>query len=391
MAGPRARLRPDRRRAAGRAARRARGHRRRGTRRRVAGRVGGRRRPRVARAVDGARRGAERAAGGARARRRPAPGGHARRRLVDAGARRRDGVPARATPLRVLSNRGANGIDGTLATAYGVAAASPGPVVLLTGDVALAHDAGSLLTARRIGVPLTIVLVDNGGGGISTSSRLRPGGPLRDARRDAARARRRGARAGIRAASAAGWTSPACVPRSSSGSPPTGPSFIHVRTDRAENVLLHRRMWRPSARRWPTVMTSPIAQPPPVAPKRVVAADGLLERPAERDLEDLTGAARRPAHRSSGSVACSMRADERALHRWIAHSVRTRLRLVVRAGIASAESSSARRPPSGAGGRVRRYRGGLDDRGRPVGRGPCHGSVRRRSTSPNATWASASW
>ena len=41
-----------------------------------------------------------------------------------------------------------------------------GPTVLLIGDVALAHDVGGLLAAGRLGLKLTIVLLDNGGGGI---------------------------------------------------------------------------------------------------------------------------------------------------------------------------------------------------------------------------------
>ena len=72
----------------------------------------------------------------------------------------------RADAPRVLCNRGANGIDGTVSSAFGAAAVSDRPVVLLIGDVALAHDIGGLLAARRLALALTIVLVHNDGGGI---------------------------------------------------------------------------------------------------------------------------------------------------------------------------------------------------------------------------------
>jgi 2-succinyl-5-enolpyruvyl-6-hydroxy-3-cyclohexene-1-carboxylate synthase len=77
--------------------------------------------------------------------------------------------PVRPDPPRVLANRGANGIDGTVSSAFGaaaVAAAGAGPTVLLIGDVALAYDIGGLLSARRLGLALTIVLLNNDGGGI---------------------------------------------------------------------------------------------------------------------------------------------------------------------------------------------------------------------------------
>src|SRR6202161_2098418 len=68
--------------------------------------------------------------------------------------------PARPDPPRVLCNRGANGIDGTVSSAFGAAAEVCGQVVLLIGDVALAHDIGGLLAARRLELDLTIVLID---------------------------------------------------------------------------------------------------------------------------------------------------------------------------------------------------------------------------------------
>jgi 2-succinyl-5-enolpyruvyl-6-hydroxy-3-cyclohexene-1-carboxylate synthase len=74
--------------------------------------------------------------------------------------------PTRPDPPRVLCNRGANGIDGTVSSAFGAAAANRGPVVLLIGDVALAHDIGGLLAATRLDLKLTIVLLNNEGGGI---------------------------------------------------------------------------------------------------------------------------------------------------------------------------------------------------------------------------------
>ncbi len=74
--------------------------------------------------------------------------------------------PVTPRALRVLCNRGANGIDGTVSTALGAAAAGAEPLVLLTGDLALLHDLGGLLAARRHRVSATIVALNNDGGGI---------------------------------------------------------------------------------------------------------------------------------------------------------------------------------------------------------------------------------
>ncbi len=72
--------------------------------------------------------------------------------------------------IRVLSNRGANGIDGVVSSALGAAAASSvtngGPLVLVIGDLALYHDMNGLMAARLHGLDATIVVLNNDGGGI---------------------------------------------------------------------------------------------------------------------------------------------------------------------------------------------------------------------------------
>ena len=68
--------------------------------------------------------------------------------------------------IRFLANRGANGIDGVVSSALGAAIAGGLPTWVLIGELALQHDAGGLLAARRAGVPLEILCIDNGGGGI---------------------------------------------------------------------------------------------------------------------------------------------------------------------------------------------------------------------------------
>lgn len=66
---------------------------------------------------------------------------------------------------RLFFNRGANGIDGALSTALGIAHGNR-PAVLLTGDLALLHDANGFLIRPKLRGSLTIVLINNRGGGI---------------------------------------------------------------------------------------------------------------------------------------------------------------------------------------------------------------------------------
>jgi 2-succinyl-5-enolpyruvyl-6-hydroxy-3-cyclohexene-1-carboxylate synthase len=73
--------------------------------------------------------------------------------------------PATERGHSLFFNRGANGIDGTLSTALGVAHGGR-PAVLLTGDLALLHDANGFLLRPKLRGSLTVVLINNRGGGI---------------------------------------------------------------------------------------------------------------------------------------------------------------------------------------------------------------------------------
>ena len=153
--------------------------------------------------------------------------------------------PNRDEPLRVLSNRGANGIDGTIATSYGVASASDGPTVLLIGDVAFAHDIGSLLSARRLATPLTIVLIDNEGGGIFDF--------LEVSGQESFYEHHVLTPTGLDVAATAGafglhLLEAATMDEFSAaldyGLTSDGTQLIHVRTNRDENVELHAELWK---------------------------------------------------------------------------------------------------------------------------------------------------
>ncbi|MEC7192772.1 MAG: thiamine pyrophosphate-dependent enzyme, partial [SAR324 cluster bacterium] len=72
----------------------------------------------------------------------------------------------RNAPLRVAANRGASGIDGQIATACGWAMGHRQPTTILLGDLSAIHDLNSLLLFRESPVPMTLVILNNDGGGI---------------------------------------------------------------------------------------------------------------------------------------------------------------------------------------------------------------------------------
>jgi 2-succinyl-5-enolpyruvyl-6-hydroxy-3-cyclohexene-1-carboxylate synthase len=90
-------------------------------------------------------------------------------RLVVASSMPIRDVERYATPrhgVAVLANRGANGIDGTVSTAVGLAIGSDAPTALLIGDLAFLHDSNGLLGVADRDIDLVCVVVDNDGGGI---------------------------------------------------------------------------------------------------------------------------------------------------------------------------------------------------------------------------------
>jgi 2-succinyl-5-enolpyruvyl-6-hydroxy-3-cyclohexene-1-carboxylate synthase len=66
----------------------------------------------------------------------------------------------------IVTNRGASGIDGLVATTAGYAEGSANPMTLVIGDLSLLHDLNSLALLKQLTTPLKIIVLNNDGGGI---------------------------------------------------------------------------------------------------------------------------------------------------------------------------------------------------------------------------------
>jgi 2-succinyl-5-enolpyruvyl-6-hydroxy-3-cyclohexene-1-carboxylate synthase len=132
--------------------------------------------------------------------------------------------PSTPRPIRFLANRGANGIDGVVASAAGAALATGRPTWVLIGEVALVHDVGGLLAASRAGADLHVVCVNNGGGGIFDFL------PLPRHADPALYEEHVATPTGVEPAALAALAG-------------MQDRFTEVRTDRAESVRLHRELY----------------------------------------------------------------------------------------------------------------------------------------------------
>jgi 2-succinyl-5-enolpyruvyl-6-hydroxy-3-cyclohexene-1-carboxylate synthase len=150
--------------------------------------------------------------------------------------------------IRVLANRGGNGIDGVVSSALGAAAASDGPMVLAIGDLAFYHDMNGLLAAKLHDLDATVVLVNNDGGGIF--SFLPQGSPELVAARDFEALfgtphgldfSHAGALYGARFVRPESWPEFHAALAAAIETP--GMNNIELHTDRAANVERHRELW----------------------------------------------------------------------------------------------------------------------------------------------------
>jgi len=169
-------------------------------------------------------------------------------------------LPAAAEPLRCLSNRGANGIDGVVSSALGASAAGVGPVVLVIGDVSLYHDLNGLLAARKHALDLLVVLINNDGGGIFS---FLPQADLPNAEFETLFGTPHGLDFrpfvegyGGRFTRVADW--PGFRGAVRDGLQRGGLNTVEVPTDRARNVVLHRDIWREVAEALASATSAPV-------------------------------------------------------------------------------------------------------------------------------------
>lgn len=146
--------------------------------------------------------------------------------------------------VKIYSNRGANGIDGVVSTAFGVQAAAKRPTYLFIGDLSFLHDMNGLIASKMQETDLTVVIMNNDGGGIFSylpqSEEERHfealfGTPTGLKFEDAARM--------YDAEYAAVETTEQLVSalRNEKHKPV---KIIEVFTDRQQNVLIHRKLWQ---------------------------------------------------------------------------------------------------------------------------------------------------
>jgi 2-succinyl-5-enolpyruvyl-6-hydroxy-3-cyclohexene-1-carboxylate synthase len=149
--------------------------------------------------------------------------------------------PSIETHIRMLSNRGANGIDGVVSSAAGAGLWGRGRRAwLLTGELALLHDVGGLLAARRAGVELTVVCANNGGGGIFDFLPLAEHGAGQTFEEHVITP------SGVdlsQVAAVAGLEHRTATTPDEVQAAAQEPGLVEVRTDRADSVRLHRELY----------------------------------------------------------------------------------------------------------------------------------------------------
>jgi len=152
--------------------------------------------------------------------------------------------PASSKQIRFMANRGASGIDGIVSTAVGIGSVSRQPTVLVVGDLSFYHDMNGLFAAKQYRPNVTIIILNNDGGGIFSFLPQRefpdsfekyfatPHGLTFQAAASLY---------GLTYSRPNSWESfRGCVARSIASS---GTTLVEVQTNRDRNLELHRQIW----------------------------------------------------------------------------------------------------------------------------------------------------